>query len=535
METPRFFSFPFFSFPTHSRKTTQSQHTPQHPQIGQIMLVMPRAIWLMGMGVGLAVSCVSLVTGGWTLYVLLALYLEYKRTRGGEGGGERRYGGTAPPPPPLASEDPALPLARAPASGRGVVQYHDVVAGLGWPAAAVCVQALTAIALLGVAVAQILACATNTYAALDAGGPGGGKGLLTKRVYALAWGGAMLAFTAVPSYRDTRVINAVALLGTTFTAWYIVAASRSAAGSLTPRPAPTPPTPTSARNFFLGATIMVGSLSGHVICMEVFDALGGSSRFLLAYLLAQAWVLTLTIIPAGVAAAAFGGALAKADSVYGVLPPSAARSTSAWLMNVHQVVVFGLVLMPLYYYAERAAGLHPGGGPEEPAGHGGSVPAAGGGAGGPAAQPGGRRRRLASLTGWRRFAARMAARLPLSLLVWLLALAFPFYGAINALTTSLAFPALSFLVPCVLFNRVYGRRGPAGAAARDAAPLPPTLGGLVPAAIAWPVAIAANWVLVAVGTAFMAASVFFSVGAVVRGVRADGVFAPCWQCAPAKA
>ena len=472
-------------------------------QIGQIMLVMPRAMFLTGMAAGMAMSAAAVGAGGWTLYILLALYLEYKKVmKSGEGStkaGAVAVPGTAPEVDDANDPDPPHPR-------RGFVQYHDVVARLTLPAAGVCVQVLTAVALLGAAVAQILACASNTFAAV---GGDTAAASVSKRTYALAWGGAMLAFTAVPSYRDTRVINAIALLGTTFTAWYIVAASRpaaaaAAAASGVARLPPTPLGPASARDFFLGGTIMVGSLSGHVICMEIFDALGGSSRFLGAYLLAQVWVLTLTVLPAGVAAASFGPALAKFDSVFGVLPPSPARSTAAWLMNIHQVVVFGLLLMPLYYYAERAVGLQGSG-------------------------------RLGRLAGWRRLGARVAARLPISLLVWVLALAFPFYGAINALIMAISFPALSFIVPCAVFNWVYGWRGVAGVARRAGAPFPPSLGKRAPPGLAWSLAIGFNWLLIGCGLAFLGGALYFSIEAVVKGVRADGVFARCWQCGPPKA
>ena len=471
------------------------------------MLVMPRAMWMTGMVAGMAMSAAAVAAGGWTLYVLLALFLEYKALPG-HGGCSGKGAASASDGDFAGAGDgdgsPDLPHPR-----RGVVQYHDVVSALSTPLAGWAVQVLTAVALLGVAVAQILACSTNTYAALDGDAPGGAGAALSKRTYALAWGGAMLAFTAVPSYSDTRIINVVALLGTTFTAWYIVAASHPAAAAAAaaaglPRLPRTPLGPASARDFFLGGTVMVGSLSGHVICMEVFDALGGSSRFLAPYLLAQVWVLTLTVLPAGVAAAAFGSTLARADSVFGVLPPSPARSTAAWLMNIHQVVVFGLVLMPLYYYAERAVGLNG-------------------------------RGRAGRLAGWRRLAARVATRMPISLLVWVLALAFPFYGAINALIMAISFPALSFIVPGALFNWRYGRRGPAGESARAAAPFPPTLGGRVAPRFGWAAAIAVNWLLVGLGGAFMCGALYFSIGAVVGGVRADGVFARCWQCGPAVA
>ena len=41
------------------------------------MLVMPRAMWLTGLGAGMAMSAVAVGAGGWTMYVLFALYLEF--------------------------------------------------------------------------------------------------------------------------------------------------------------------------------------------------------------------------------------------------------------------------------------------------------------------------------------------------------------------------------------------------------------------------------------------------------------------------
>ena len=46
------------------------------------MLVMPRAMWMTGMVAGMAMSAAAVAAGGWTLYVLLALFLEYKALPG---------------------------------------------------------------------------------------------------------------------------------------------------------------------------------------------------------------------------------------------------------------------------------------------------------------------------------------------------------------------------------------------------------------------------------------------------------------------
>ena len=74
------------------------------------------------------------------------------------------------------------------------------------------------------------------------------------------------------------------------------------------------------------------------------------------------------------------------------MPPSVARDISIVLMVLHQVIVFGLFSFPIYFMVEKALKVHDG-------------------------------------PYWK----RVAARLPVALLLWLIALAFPFFGVINDL------------------------------------------------------------------------------------------------------
>lgn len=193
---------------------------------------------------------------------------------------------------------------------------------------------------------------------------------------------------------------------------------------------------------------------------------------------------------------------------------------SVWLMNAHQVLVFGFILMPLFFYAERLLGVH--------------------------ARPFG--------------PARAAARVPVVAAVMLVATAFPFYGGFNALFASIGVPSLSFAIPCYLYNRTYlfskgsgdaggeagGGSGKASssstsppprpprrslwaraAAARAAAPHPPpTLFGLLSPDSAWKLAFALNFVL---GTSFAVvgsgAGIYYAVVDMVAQASKWGVFA----------
>lgn len=52
---------------------------------------------------------------------------------------------------------------------------------------------------------------------------------------------------------------------------------------------------------------------------------------------------------------------------------------------------------------------------------------------------------------------RMPSRLPVSLLIWLFAMAFPFYGSINSLMAAISVPFTAFAIPSLTFLIIYRR------------------------------------------------------------------------------
>lgn len=344
--------------------------------------------------------------------------------------------------------------------------------------------AFTAVTLFGVAVAQILACATNMHAIHPA---------LSKRAWALVWGAPMGLFAAVPGYRSARLLSALALVGTTFTAWFVVAAAAAAANS-TPPGTSLPPIkwwPDDARGLFVGGAVVSGALGTHAIFFEVVESLASPARFASAFLVGQAWVWTLVLPHSLAANVVWGPGLAKSDSVYALLPRSPSLIASVWLMNLHQVLVYGLVLMPLFYYCERIARVHT-----------------------------------------RALPVRLLARVPVVLLVLLVALAIPFYGALNALLSAAGVPALSFVLPCLIFNVAFASpESRAGAAHPPATVLAWT--GMSPGA-AWMLARGINWILAAFwAVAGMGAGIYYSTADIVASAQSWGLFADCFQCGAA--
>ena len=100
-------------------------------------------------------------------------------------------------------------------------------------------------------------------------------------------------------------------------------------------------------------------------------------------------------------------------------------------MVLHQVIVFALFAFPLYFMAEKALKVHSG-------------------------------------PLWKRY----AARLPVGLLLWLIALAIPFFGVINDVLGALTTTFETFIIPPLVYNVLYFHSANA-AANRAAAPKPP--------------------------------------------------------------
>lgn len=63
---------------------------------------------------------------------------------------------------------------------------------------------------------------------------------------------------------------------------------------------------------------------------------------------------------------------------------------------------------------------------------------------------------------------RLPSRLPVSLLIWLVAMAFPFYGAINSLMSAISVPFTAFALPFFVYCYLYRTKE-----ARDNAALKP--------------------------------------------------------------
>ncbi|EIE20383.1 hypothetical protein COCSUDRAFT_30594 [Coccomyxa subellipsoidea C-169] len=343
------------------------------------MLTLPHAVSLTGVRAGIPlIICYTLISM-WTVHLLNALYLEYKvkRVRNGE----------------WFADDGK--------TKRKSSQYFEVMGGtcgkwLQW-----FTLALTVLNLMGNGTAQIVAGAANTYFI---------NPVLTKRGWTLVWGALSLLMTLIPTFRDFRLLNVIAIAGTGFTAVYIWIECHY--HGFTPGAANL--APYNIQSFFTGANVFLWAYGGHGVSFEIIDAMWAPSKYDLVYPLSYLFTFTIAAPHSMLVQLAFPTENLAQDNVYGVLPKNGWLVASVIIMLIHQIVAYALYVTPIFFMWEKLIGTH-----EKP--------------------------------NW----IRLPSRLPVALVLWFIAIAFPFYGLINSIIGALTGSMVSFILPCFAYNLYY--------------------------------------------------------------------------------
>ena len=132
-------------------------------------------------------------------------------------------------------------------------------------------------------------------------------------------------------------------------------------------------------------------------------------KFKAIYLMATLYVLTLTLPSAASVYWAFGDQLLTHSNALALLPRTPFRDAAVVLMLVHQFITFGFACTPLYFVWEKLIGLHD----------------------------------------CRSLCKRAAARLPVVVPIWFLAIIFPFFGPINSAVGSLLVSFTVYIIPAL--------------------------------------------------------------------------------------
>lgn len=142
---------------------------------------------------------------------------------------------------------------------------------------------------------------------------------------------------------------------------------------------------------------------------EIMHAMWKPQKFKAIYLLATAYVMTLTLPSAVSVYWAFGDELLNHSNAFALLPRTAFRDAAVVLMLIHQFITFGFACTPLYFVWEKLIGLH-------------DCPS---------------------------LCKRAAARLPVVVPIWFLAIIFPFFGPINSAVGSLLVSFTVYIIPAL--------------------------------------------------------------------------------------
>lgn len=297
-------------------------------------------------------------------------------------------------------------LAKDPDDPRGrdqhyVVSYHDIIGGLLGKGARIFTLIVVFFSLVGLSTVQIIATSSNFYILDDR---------FSKRTWSLLWGGIFSLVAFVPTFRHYRVLSVVGILTTTYTSWFMCIAAATEG----PIDDVVYDAPRNIEEFFRGMVGLLFTFGGHASNIEVADVMNDHATYDKSYFWSYLYVFTLTM-PNAISAYHTYGAKARVNSnSFSLYPRSGARDFGIVMMSLHQLVAFGLFIGPLFHMWEKFLKVH-----DKP------------------------------------FWIRICYRLPLVGLILLIAVAFPFFGAINSVLGAFTTSLTTYIIPLVAYNLVY--------------------------------------------------------------------------------
>eukprot|EP01018_Ginkgo_biloba_P029518 Gb_22661 [translate_table: standard] len=352
-----------------------------------------------------------------------------------------------------------------------VIQYHEVMGYLVGPWLRRTSLFFNIVTMGSVAVVQIIACASNAYYL---------NSKYNKREWAIIFGAISMLTALLPSFQNFRVWSFIGMLTTTYTAWYMVIAGLIHGKNADVKHS----APETLESFFTGTTNILFAFGGHAITIEIMHAMWEPRKYKYVYLLTVGYVITITLPHSVILYWAFGDELLTHSNAFSVLPSSTFRSIGLGFMIIHQAIAFGLFVMPLNFMWEKVLGVHQS-----------------------------------------HYLIRVVSRLPVAILLWFLALLFPFFGPLNSLIGSIIMSFSTYIIPCVAYLTVFRTKTSRQEAADKPASWMPRWRGLV----------ACNLSIVAlIGVLGFGFGSWASVSNLVKQVHTFGVFDKCYQCSSTK-
>jgi len=281
------------------------------------------------------------------------------------------------------------------------VSYHDIIGGLIGEHAKRFTFVVVFFALVGLSTVQIIATSSNFYILYDG---------IQKRTWSLIWGGLFSLVALVPNFRHYRLLSIVGILTTTYVSWYMTVA----AAVIGPEPDVIYDGPRDTEEWFRGMVGLLFVFGGHASNIEVADVMDDHTTYDKSYFYSFIYVFTLTLPNAITAYHTFGSIARYNPNSFNMYPRSPARDFGIVMMSLHQLVAFGLFMGPLFHIWEKFLRVHD-----------------------------------------KQFWIRVLARLPLCGGIMLIAVAFPFFGAINSVLGAFTTSFTTYIIPLVAFNLVF--------------------------------------------------------------------------------
>ena len=147
-----------------------------------------------------------------------------------------------------------------------IVSYHEIMESLIGKWAKTFSISVVFFALLGLSTVQIIATASNFYILSDS---------VSKRTWALIWGGIFSMVAFVPTFRHYRLLSIIGILTTTYTAWFMTISSAIEG----PIEDVEYNGPDSVEGFFTGFVQLLFVYGGHTSNIEVADVMDNPASY----------------------------------------------------------------------------------------------------------------------------------------------------------------------------------------------------------------------------------------------------------------
>ncbi|EEE58683.1 hypothetical protein OsJ_10112 [Oryza sativa Japonica Group] len=356
-----------------------------------------------------------------------------------------------------------------------VIQWFEVLDGLlgrHWRNVGL---AFNCTFLLFGSVIQLIACASNIYYINDK---------LDKRTWTYIFGACCATTVFIPSFHNYRIWSFLGLVMTTYTAWYLAVASLIHGQVDGVKHSG----PTKMVLYFTGATNILYTFGGHavtVVAPAACACIAVDTMPILPSTTDHGWTTPRNMHGQGtdVHVTLYRVPTLRASSTGDHARDVEAAEVQGDLPDGDAFITFGFACTPLYFVWEKLIGLHD----------------------------------------CRSLFKRAAARLPVVVPIWFLAIIFPFFGPINSAVGSLLVSFTVYIIPAlahmITFRSAHARE--------NAVEPPPRFVGRWTGTFIINAFVVA-WVLV-VGFGFGG---WASMTNFVRQIDTFGLFTKCYQCPP---